>query len=121
MAYDNPTSVTYTLEGVTISTAGVKLHLVGPVGKQGRVVDIGFVTTTATTGAATELRVGTVADPDLYAKLSVPIQAVNTVTTDATLYTSSHNLMPASTYFEVASDGGSTAGAGTIILTINWF
>jgi hypothetical protein len=121
MAYDNPTSVTYTIENVTISTSGVKLHLVGPAGKQGRIVDMGFVTTTATTAAATELRVGTVADPDAYAILSVPIQIANTVSTDATLYTSSHNLMPASTYFELTSDGGSTAGAGTIILTVDWF
>jgi hypothetical protein len=121
MAYDNPTSVTYTLENVTISTTGVKLHLVGPAGKKGRVKDIGFVTTTATTGAVTELRVGDVADPDKYAALSVPIQAVNAVTVNAALHTSSHNLIPASTYFEMSSDGGSTAGAGTVILTIDWF
>ena len=121
MAYDNPTSVTYTLENATISAAAVLLHLVGPAGKQGRIVDIGFVTTTATTGAATELRVGTVADPDAYAVLSVPIQAINAVTTDATVYLTGHNLMPAGTYFQVASDGGSTAGAGTIIVTIDWF
>ena len=121
MSYDNPTSVTYKLENVTISTAAVLMHLVGPTKKQGRVVDIGFVTTTATTGAATELRVGTIADPDAYAKIAIPVQAINTVTTDATITTTGHNLIPASSYFQIASDGGCTAGAGTVIVTVDWF
>jgi hypothetical protein len=121
MAYDNPTTCTYHVEAATISAAATLLRLVGPKGKQGRLVDIGFVTTTATTSAASQLRVGTVADPDAYGILSVPVQAAAAVTNGATSYTTISNLIPANTYVALASDGGSVAGAGTISLTIDWF
>lgn len=121
MAYDNPTTVTYHVEAATVSTAATLIRGVGPSGLKGRIVDIGFVTTTATTVAATELRVGTVADPDAYAILSVPVQVAAVVTNGATSYTTPANLIPADTYFALATDGGSTAGAGTITLTIDWF
>jgi hypothetical protein len=121
MAYDNPITISYQAQAATISAAATLLRGVGPAGKKGRLVDIGFVTTTGTTDAATELRVGTVADPDAYGILSIPIQAAAAVTNGVTSYMTSANLIPANSYFALASDGGCTAGAGTIILTIDWF
>tara|TARA_R110000851_G_scaffold121083_1_gene249584 strand:- start:526 stop:891 length:366 start_codon:yes stop_codon:yes gene_type:complete len=121
MSYDNPLTITYQVQAATVSTAATLIRGVGPKGLKGRLVDIGFVTTTATTDAATELRVGTVADPDKYGILSVPVQSAAAVTNGASKYTTTSNLIPADTYFALASDGASTAGAGTILVTIDWF
>lgn len=121
MDYSNPIFATYFVQAATISTAAELLNFVGPAGKSGRVVDVTFFTTTGVTVAADAITVGTVADGDAYATLVVPIQAADAVSNDATILTTDDNLIPADSAVVVASAGTSTAGAGSIAVTVAWF
>jgi len=123
MAYHNPVYTTHTLSAQSIVTAGTLLSVVGPKGKQGRLVGIGAVVTTSTTGAATELRVGSATTADKYGTLSVPVATAgaDAAYNDATINDVDSNLMPADTAVLIATDGGCTAGAADISVTIAWF
>ena len=121
MAYYNPTNQTYTQPGSSISTAGALLTVVGPAGKVGRLESISAVVTTNTTAAASEVRVGTAADADVYGILSVPIATAGSAHNGATIYDIDVNQMPADTAVVIASDGGSTAGAADVTVTIAWY
>lgn len=121
MAYHDPVYSTYTLPASAIATAGTKLTVAGPRGKVGRLVAIAAALTAATTGAATELRVGTAGTADKYGTLSVPVSAIGTAHNNATLAAADANLMPADEAVVIASDGGSTAGDADLAITIAWF
>ena len=75
MSYDNPTVCTYRFPAVAVTAAATLGRLIGPAGKTGRIVDIGYVVTTGVTVAASNLIVGSAADPDAYATIAVPISA----------------------------------------------
>lgn len=121
MAYDKPVHATYTLAAKDISSAATLMTVVGPKGKQGRLMGITTALTTATTGAASEIRVGNGSDADKFGTLSVPVAAIGSVANDATINAVDDNLMPADTAVVIASDGGSTAGAADIAVHIAWF
>jgi len=123
MAYNQPIYTTYTRSAATISTAANLFVGKGPAGCKGRVVDMSFTITTAVTTLATELSVGTVADPDLYAQISVPVAAAaeTTATNGATISTDDDNLVPADTVFIIYTDGAGDAGACDVAVTIAWF
>jgi len=106
-----------------VSTAATLVSVVGPAGKVGRLEGIGAVVTTSTTSAATELRVGSASDADAYGTLSVPIATAGAAAAynSATISDIDANLMPADTAVLIASDGGSTAGAADVVVTIAWF
>ena len=123
MAYDNPIHQTITLPGAAISASGTLVSAIGPAGKVGRLESIGAVVSTSTTAAASELRVGTASDADAYGTLSVPIATAGAAAAynAATISDIDANLMPADTAVLIASDGGSTAGAADVVVTIAWF
>ena len=126
--YDAPIHSTYTLKAATVSAAATLLSVVGPAGKQGHLVGMSAVVTTSTTVAATALSVGITGTLGKYGSLSVPIatagpaaayNAMTSLTTGAT--NGSAVLIAADTAILLSSDGGSTAGAADITVTIAWF
>lgn len=119
MSYDNPTVCTYRFPAVAVTAAATLGRLIGPAGKTGRIVDIGYVVTTGVTVAASNLIVGTAADTDAYATLAVPIAAANAVGNGATL--GATEMLPADTLVVVGSAGGATAGAVDALVTIAWY
>ena len=121
MSYDSPITATYTLAAATLSTAADLLSVMGPSGYTGRLESIGAVITTATTVAATELRVGTSTDADDWGTLSVPVATAGNGYNSATINTSDSNLITADTPLIIATDGGCTAGAADITVTVSWF
>lgn len=120
-AYDNPIQVSYRFDAVTVSTAGVLGRMAGPSGRAGRVLSIAAVVTTDVTVAASVLSVDTnagLADP---ATLTLPVGAANTVAGSLQADTEGASELPADTAIELQSDGGSTAGAADVTVTIGWF
>jgi hypothetical protein len=123
MSYANALTCSYLIPAATLSTAATLASIIGPRGKVGVLKGIGAVVTTNTTVAATELRVGDVGDADQYGILSVPVATAGPAAAynEATLYPSNTNLMPADTAVVIATDGGCTAGAADVMVTIDWF
>ncbi len=121
--YNQPTTSTYTLRAATISTAATLQSVIGPRGMQGRLVGIGAVVTTNTTNAATLITVGTAADGDKFGTLSVPIATAGPAAAhnNPTLTPVDANLLAADTAVIIATNGGCTAGAADISVTIDWF
>lgn len=119
MSYSNPTTCCYQFPVETISAAAILQRIIGPSGLQGRLVDIGFVTTTGTTDASSTIDVGLTGDVDAFGTLTVPIQAAAAVTNGMTRGTDED--IPADTVLEVSANGECTAGAGDIIVVIDWY
>lgn len=121
MAYHDPIYTTHNLQAATVSTAATLARIVGPRGKVGRLESITAVVTADTTVAATELRVGTAADADKFGTLSVPVAVTGNGYNNATIANIDTNPMPANDVVLLATDGGSTAGAADISVTIAWY
>lgn len=119
MSYSTPTTGTYRFPAQTLTTGATLGRIIGPKGKHGRVNAVGVVVTTGVTVAATTVTVGTEADVDAYASLTVPVTAANLGVNGPTLV-SGHEL-PADTIVAVATGGGCTAGAGDILVIIDWY
>lgn len=125
MSYSNPLTCTYRFPAISVVTDAILGRFIGPKGKTGRIVDVGYVVTTGVTVAASGLEVGTAAAPDAYATLAVPIAAANAVGNGATLVTSGttgeKELIPADSLVVIGSPGGATAGAVDALVVIDWF
>jgi hypothetical protein len=120
--YDKALRESYYLPAAAIAAGGVLGSFVGPKGKVGRVANVSYVLTTAATVADSVLTVGPngAATP---VSLTVPFTGsaigANDATTSADLYGQVE--LAADTVVEVASDGGSTAGVGNIVVTVDWY
>jgi len=122
MSYSNPTTITYRLPAATLSTAATIGRFIGPSGLTGRLVDICSVVTTGVTDASNTVTVGTAADPDAYGTLTVIVSAANAGQNGATLVTTSGaNIIAADTVHVINTGGECTAGAGDILVTVDWF
>ena len=119
MSYDNPINITSKLLAETISSSGVKRKITGPAGLTGRVESITALVTTGTTDAATIISVGTSGDADAFASVSVPVLSADGIA--STLISGVTALIPADSVVEISSDGGCTAGAANLEVTIAWF
>ncbi len=132
--YGDADSRTYRFPAVTVSAAAVIGRIAGPAGKKGRVRGIEFMVTTGVTVAAALITVG-VNGAVLPASISIPVTAVNLgggqsaaeikaagadQPQDGTTGVNDVELT-ADTTIEVASDGGSTAGAVDLIVKVDWF
>lgn len=125
-SYDNPVTSTYTALAVDIASGGTLLSVQGPLGKQGRLVGIGAVVTTDTTVASTLVRIGDGSDTDKFGLLSVPVASAGAGFNNATISTNTltqnaSTLIAANEKVVISSNGGSTAGAADITVTIAWF
>lgn len=119
MSYSNPTTCTYRFPAVSVIAAATLGRIIGPSGKTGRIVDVGYVVTTGVTVAASNLIVGSAADTDAYSTLAVPIAAAAATGNGATDGVT--DLIPADTAVLVGSAGGATAGAVDALVVIDWF
>lgn len=127
MAYDNPSTVTYSFPAHDFGAGADALAIKGPSGKTGRLIDVGVAvkeTFTATTTPA-YVRLGTASDADAYAELNMATAADtdywNTQDdTDAII----SSTLPADTQIEVAfvsPTGGTPAGIGDVNIVVEWF
>ena len=121
-SYDSPLYQTIVAKGnAAVSNAADIFQLASPEpGLTGRVVGISAVTTAATTGAAAELRIGTVADPGAYGALAVPATAVDTAIPFTRAVITAIEDLPADTVILISGDGAATAGALDLAFTIAW-
>lgn len=126
MAYEDIRlwSITFAVTGLDSAAEIYEGYL--PAGYKGQFLGATFYATTATTGAAVLVEVGTAADADAYGEASIAITAINTAAvvtnTTSTTTDSKGNTINAEIgsggFFEVNQDGGSTAaGAGLLTLT----
>jgi len=123
MSYGDPIYQTITAHANTaISTLADIFQFASPVpGKQGRVVGLSIVTTTANTSAAGNLLLGTVADTDAYGTIEVPVLAVDKAHAVTLAELVAIESLPADTVILLSGDGAGTGGAIDIALTIAWF
>lgn len=121
--YDSPLFQTIPAHAdASVSTAADVFQLASPSpGMKGRVLGISIVTTTATTVAAAELLLGTVADPDAYGTIAIPITAIDTQIALTKVQIAAILELPADTVLLLSGDGAATAGALDIALTIGWY
>jgi hypothetical protein len=128
--YDNADSRTYRFPAATLSAAAVVGRFQGPAGKVGRVRGIEYMTTTGITVAASLVTVG-VNGAVAPASISIPVTAINlggAMSDDEVKAAGAEEVagtndveLTADTTIEVASDGGSTAGAADLIIKVDWF
>jgi len=121
--YDRGIVETYRFPAATLSAAAVVGRFIGPAGKVGRIVNVFHVVTTDVTVAAAAVTVGangatsplshTVPVSAAGAAVAIPRATVRARASTAEL--------PADTVIEVASDGGPTAGAADLVVTVNWY
>ena len=119
MSYDNADVETIRLPAATLSSAGTIGRFIGPSGKKGRVIDVRSVVTTGVTVAANTVTVGTVADPDAAATLTVAVSSANAVQNGATLVAGYE--LAADTLHVIDTGGECTAGAADILVMIAWY
>ena len=121
MNYDEPLHITYQLTAASVTSNASLLKVSGPKGLVGRVASISTVVTTGVTVAASLVEVGTVADEDAYATASIPISSADAVANTVVDNVTDGNEIPADSVVRIGTDGGATAGAANIFVTIAWF
>lgn len=121
--YDNPQKSVIHLDAAAVATGGDLANIVGPAGKVGRVTRFEVLVTTAFTVADSILTLDTITpsltnDPTL----TIPFtgSAIGDVVRATKAELDAFDDMPADSGLQLASDGGSTAGAGSIELEIEW-
>lgn len=122
--YDNPQKTNHHIDLAAIATGGDLATIVGPRGKRGRVSRMDVSVSTAFTVADSVLSLDTTT-PSLATPPSLTIPFTGSAIGDtvrvseAALKTFSE--LPADSQLQLNSDGGSTAGAGSIELEIEWY
>lgn len=119
MAYENPLSATYRFPAATVSSAAVVGRIVGPAGKKGVVVGVGSVVTTGVTVAAGTVKLGSTSDDDAYGVHTMPISAANAVANN--FVPVFNHEVPADAAVLVTAGGQPTAGAGDLLVSVNWY
>lgn len=120
----------YVFPAATVSGAAVVGRFQGPPGKIGRVRGIGYAITTDVTVAAANITVGingavapaTVQIPVAAVGVCGEMSAANLAAAGAAEVAGTNDVeLHADTTIEVASDGGATAGAADLVVTVDWF
>lgn len=119
--YDQPIQISYRFAALTLSAAATIGRLSGPSGRSGRVLGITGVVTTGTTVAATLVTVDTVAGLTTPASVSVPVLSANAVFGSTQANTEGADELPADTEIILVTDGGCTAGAADVTVTVGWY
>lgn len=123
MSFSNPIEVTYTAAAnASLSTAAVAKRIIGPKGKRGRIRSAAVITTTATTVAASAVQVGPAGGTATEClDMVVPVTAINLGVSATQAEISAGADLAADTVYEISGDGGASAGAGDITITVGWF
>lgn len=119
MAYSNPKTAVYRFPAATLSSAAVIGRIMPPEGMQGRVVDVSTIVTTGITVAATTVQIGVTATPNAYSTLTVPVASANSGHNGAVSV--QDHVIPADAVVDVYAGGECTAGAGDVLVTIDWY
>jgi hypothetical protein len=128
--YDDGATRTYRFPAAALAAAAVVGRFIGPQGKRGRVRGIEYIVTTGVTVAPALVTVGNNAAVNP-ASISIEVAAADTggsmtaaeekaAGADEVAGTNDV-ILDADTVVEVASDGGATAGAADLIVTVDWF
>jgi len=122
MSYSNGIQATYVISGMDFTGAAAEdLVLAGPKGMTGRVTGMSVLLTTGVTVAASTIDVGiSGGDLDAYATAAVAIASADAVTGNVVTDGASGNRIPADTKFAISNGGGSTAGVGNAVVTVEW-
>lgn len=122
MAYENAIYITYQLSAAATSAAGTLLSVKGPAGKTGRLHAMGAVTTTAVTVATANITVGVTGTLDKFGSLALPVATVGSGYNAPTVVdTDTVSVDADSEVLLISTDGGSTAGAADIAVTMAWY
>jgi len=123
MSYSNPNRLSYTFGEEDIADAARALSVRGPTGKDGRLVGVS-ISATETFNAVTlpaHLLIGTAADTDAYADITIgPLAATDSMFSG---YLDRNVTIPKDTQIEiteVANTGGTPAGKAYFTVTIDW-
>lgn len=119
MSYSNPTCAVYRFPATSMTAAATTNYIIGPKGKAGRLVDIGYVVTTGVTVANSSIVVGKSGTTNAYGTLTVPVAAANSVGNGMTRGATTEIAADSAVF--VGSGGGATAGAADILVTIEWY
>lgn len=117
MSYDNPITAVYRFPAAAVASAATMGTITGPSGKAGRIEDVAYVVTTSTTVAATAITVGITGDTDKFFTQSIPVASAGAVGNGGTYVAD----VTADTAVLITSDGGCTAGAADLLVTVSWF
>lgn len=127
MSYSNPLTITHSYSAVDFGAGGNVTSLKGPSGKRGELREI-IVSATETFNAVTtdgDVQVGTAADPNAYAELTLGTLAdTDSITATATAGAIIEASLPADTQVEVtftAPTGGTPAGIADVQIVIDWY
>lgn len=120
MSYSNPTSSTYRFAAETLSAAAEIGRLIGPAGKAGRLIDIACIQTTDVTVADTTIQLGDGVDADAYGTLTVPFADGVGDGANGMVRGVDHEIAP-DTEVVITAGGECTAGAGDVLVTIEWY
>ena len=121
MSYSNGIQTThhFTIADQSATTIEVALPTLGP-GLTGRVAAMSFLVTTVNTGAASNLTVGTNADPDGFASLNIGAAAADQSIWNTVVDGVLGNRITADSEFEIGFDGAATTGVGEASIVIEW-
>lgn len=127
MSYSNPLTITYSYGNYDFGTATEVTSLKGPSGKRGELREIIVCATETFTATTTDadVQVGTAADPNAYAELTLGTLAdTDSLTATATSGAIIEASIPADTQVEVtftAPTGGTPAGMADVHIVIDWY
>jgi len=119
--YDSGQEISYRFAAATLTAAAVVGRLIGPAGKIGRVTSLTSIVTTGVTVAAAVVDVDTVAGITTPVTLTVPISSANAGASATKAVVDASTELPADTVVQVSSDGGPTAGAADLVVTVTWY
>lgn len=117
--YDNGIRQTYRLPAAALASAAQLATIAGPKGKRGRIESMVAIVTTGVTTAAGTVRIGTDADDDAYATLTVPVAAADAVAND--MVKGAVENIPADSIARIDAGGEPAASAADLIVTVVWF
>ena len=112
---------TYRFPAAAIAAAGVLGRVIGPAGRRGRVIGAEYVVTTGITGAASAITVDTNAGLTGPFTFDAEVAGVNSGGVASAAELKAGAELPADTVIEVQTDGGASAGAADLVITIQWY
>lgn len=121
--YDQPIQVTYKFPAAVLSAAAVIGEIAGPAGRSARALSIAAVVTTTLTGSTDAVvtvdSVGGVTTPP---SLTIPGDTADGGIAGSTQgNTEGASELPGDELLQVSSDGGPSAGAADLYVTLGWF
>ena len=112
---------TYRFAAATVSAAAVIGRFIGPAGKVGRVIGFESIVTTGVTVAAAAIDIDTAAGLTGPFTTSIPASSAGAGLAATAAELKAGAELPADTVVEISSDGGATAGAADLIVTVQWY